>query len=71
MIPTDQLEFKTNRSYSGGQQTNGPCSWVEVRHIPTGIVVSCDFERSQLKNKQVCLDMIEWALVILNINPNA
>jgi peptide chain release factor 1 len=53
---------------SGGQQVgDSPCG-VEIEHLPTGIKVFCDYERSQIRNKKIAMLMIEMGLAELNIN---
>ena len=47
---------------SGGQQVGTTCSFVTVEHIPTGTKVSIGIERSQLKNKNLAISLIELAL---------
>ena len=56
----------TNRP--GGQHAGSPAMFVRVTHIPTDTVAECGFERSQFKNKQVALAMIEMALIEMKLD---
>ncbi len=71
-IRPEDIEMQVYRaSGAGGQHINKTSSAVRLIHLPTGVIVSCQTERSQFQNKDNCMKMLRAKLLELKAQQHA
>ena len=71
-VRDDDIRIDTYRSSgAGGQHINKTSSAIRITHFPSGIVVTCQNERSQLQNKDKAMQMLKQKLFMLKEQENA
>ncbi len=71
-IKDEDIRIDTYRSSgAGGQHINKTSSAIRITHFPTGIVVTCQNERSQFQNKDKAMQMLKAKLYLLKQEENA